>query len=81
VTGPHLPGCFACEQDQRTDLPPRERVSVTEHWRVAHAFDSALSGWLVVLPRRHVEAIAKLQREEAAELGPLLTDLSRAWAR
>lgn len=78
MTGRHLPGCFSCEQGQRTDPPPREQVSVTEHWRAAHAFDSALPGWLVVLPRRHVVAVAELRPEEAAELGPLLTDISRA---
>ncbi len=78
MTGQHLPGCFSCEHDQRVDRPPRERVSVTDHWRVTHAFDSALPGWLVAQPRRHVEAIAELRPDEAAELGPLLTDLSRA---
>ena len=45
---------------------------------MAHAFDSALPGWLVALPRRHVTAIAELGPAEAAELGPLLANLSRA---
>jgi len=53
---------------------------VTEHWRVAHAFDSALPGWLVVLPSRHAVAIAELRPEEAAQLGPMLIDVSRALA-
>ncbi len=53
---------------------------MTEHWRVAHAFDSALPGWLVVLPSRHAVAIAELRPEEAAQLGPMLIDVSRALA-
>lgn len=53
---------------------------MTEHWRVAHAFDSALPGWLVVLPRRHAVAIAELRPEEAAQLGLMLIDVSRALA-
>ncbi len=80
MTGRPQPGCFSCEQDRRDDLPPRERVWVTEHWRVAHAFDSALPGWLVVLPRRHAVAIAELRPEEAAQLGLMLIDVSRALA-
>lgn len=74
----HVAGCFSCDVDRRPDSSPRERVWVSTHWRVAHAFNSALPGWLVMLPRRHVTAIAELGPAEAAELGPLLADLSRA---
>jgi hypothetical protein len=43
--------CFACSQvAQMPSLPPREAVIVQDGWRVAHAFNSALEGWLVVLP-------------------------------
>ena len=71
--------CRSCAWDARLDeLPPRERVYVGERWRVAHAFDAALPGWLVVLPRRHVTRLDELTREEAAELGPLLVDATAA---
>ena len=46
--------------------------------RAAHAFNSTLPGWLVLLPRRHVTSIAELTPAEAAELGPLLHRLSQA---
>lgn len=70
---------MACEGNGRIDaLPPREAVLVTEHWRVAHTFDSALAGWLVALPRRHVEALHELTADEAAPLGPMLRELSQA---
>jgi diadenosine tetraphosphate (Ap4A) HIT family hydrolase len=49
-----------------------ERIYVDEFWRVAHAFDSSLAGWLIVVPRRHVEAIAELTPAEAASLGTVL---------
>ena len=46
-----MPGpCHSCELTARADLPPRERIYLGPHWRVAHAFDSAISGWLVLLP-------------------------------
>jgi diadenosine tetraphosphate (Ap4A) HIT family hydrolase len=37
-----------------------------------------MPGWLVVLPRRHVIALDELTAEEAADLGPLLRDLTAA---
>ena len=73
--------CFSCAQDAVHDPPPRDQVLVTEHWRVAHAFDSSLLGWLVVAPRRHVLALSELSSAEATELGPLLVDLSRGLER
>ncbi|WP_198042294.1 HIT family protein [Kitasatospora azatica] len=49
-----------------------------EYWRVAHSFNSALLGWLVLIPRRHVTTIAELTDEEAASLGGWQVRLSRA---
>jgi diadenosine tetraphosphate (Ap4A) HIT family hydrolase len=73
--------CFACTNTAAATLPDREQVIRTEHWRVAHAFDSALPGWLVLLPTTHVLSYAELPDAAAAELGPLLLDLSRALPR
>lgn len=71
--------CYACQSEELFEaLPPRERVADDEHWRVVHAFDSALRGWLVLLPRRHVTSIAALTDAEAATLGTWQVRLSRA---
>jgi diadenosine tetraphosphate (Ap4A) HIT family hydrolase len=71
--------CYTCEREAEVDaLPPREVIAIDEHWRVAHAFDAALPGWLVLLPRRHVTAIAELTDAEAAVLGTWQVRLSRA---
>ncbi len=59
-------------------LPAAERVAADEHWRVAHCFDTALPGWLVLVPRRHVTSIAELTDAEAATLGTWQVRLSRA---
>lgn len=40
--------------------------------------DTALAGWLVLVPRRHVTSIADLTGEEAATLGHWQVRLSRA---
>jgi diadenosine tetraphosphate (Ap4A) HIT family hydrolase len=71
--------CFACRNNDRLDmLPPRERVAADPHWRVAHALDAALPGWLVLVPRRHVTSIADLTDAEAATVGTWQVRLSRA---
>lgn len=49
-----------------------------ECWRVAHAVGTVVPGWLVLVPRRHVTAIADLTDAEAATLGPWQVKLSRA---
>jgi diadenosine tetraphosphate (Ap4A) HIT family hydrolase len=71
--------CYTCRQnDLIGTLPPRDLVAFDEHWRVGHAFDSALPGWLVLVPRRHVVSIADLTDDEAATLGSWQVRLARA---
>jgi diadenosine tetraphosphate (Ap4A) HIT family hydrolase len=73
------PGCYACDKESEFErLPPRERVVSDRHWRVAHAFGTAVPGWLVLLPRRHVTAVHDLTDAEAAGLGRWQVKLSRA---
>lgn len=74
----HLPGCYPCDQQAAGALPPRDAVVSTEHWRVAHAFNSTLPGWLVVLPTRHLTSFAELTPAAADELGGLVRRLARA---
>lgn len=50
----------------------------TAHWRAAHAFGTALPGWLVLVPTRHLTTLAELGADEAAELGGLLRRLTAA---
>ena len=72
-------GCVVCATNAALpDLPPREAVVVEGVWRVAHAFDSALPGWLVVVPTRHVTALEDMTAEEVEPLGPLLRRCSLA---
>jgi diadenosine tetraphosphate (Ap4A) HIT family hydrolase len=64
--------CFNCDQNAQADtLPIRDRIYLSEHWRIAHAW-SALPGWLVLISRRHVLGVGDLTAAEAADLGPIL---------
>lgn len=70
--------CYACEQTAAPDRPPREEIVLTEHWRVVHNFDSALPGWLVLVPLEHVLAFHDLPAQAMTELGELVGRLSGA---
>ena len=73
-----VPGCFSCAGQAQPSRPPREEVLHTAHWRVAHAFNSTLPGWLVLLPTRHLTSFTELTPEAADELGGLVRRLAGA---
>jgi len=73
-----VPGCFPCDQQSGASMPAREDVVHTDHWRAAHAFNSTLPGWLVLLPTRHVTSFMELTPQAADELGGLVRRLSTA---
>jgi diadenosine tetraphosphate (Ap4A) HIT family hydrolase len=73
--------CHPCTWNAVLDeLPPRERIVVHDGWRLAHAFNTSLRGWLVLVPLRHVESFAELSQREAATFAALARESSRALA-
>jgi diadenosine tetraphosphate (Ap4A) HIT family hydrolase len=74
--------CYSCRQNALAPegLVSRERIFDDGLWRVAHAIDVPVSGWLVVVCR-HVTSLGELTAVEAASLGPLLRATSRALER
>ena len=75
------PPCHSCDRETEFDrLPTRELIAADEHWRVGHAFDTSLPGWLVLIARRHVTEVARLTDPEAASLGTWQVRLARALA-
>ncbi len=73
--------CYACQTSRASSLPVREEIYRSPDWRVAHAFDTSLPGWLIVLPNRHVSSLSELSASAAEELGGLLRALSTALER
>jgi diadenosine tetraphosphate (Ap4A) HIT family hydrolase len=76
-----VPGCFNCDRQAAATLPPRDDLVRTSSWRVGHAFNVTLPGWLVLVPTRHVTSFAQLSPQACAELGVLTQQLSRALER
>lgn len=50
----------------------------TPGWDLVHSYNTALEGWLVLVARRHIAALAELTEGEADELGPLVRRVSLA---
>jgi diadenosine tetraphosphate (Ap4A) HIT family hydrolase len=73
--------CKTCELIVRRDshiAPLWDCIHRTQFWDVVHSYNTALPGWLVLVVRRHIEAVDKLTDEEAVELGILLRQVSLA---
>jgi len=73
--------CYTCELIARRDegkAPLWDAILRTEYWDIVHAYNTSLPGWLVLVVRRHMTAVAELTEAEAVELGSLIRRVSRA---
>jgi diadenosine tetraphosphate (Ap4A) HIT family hydrolase len=76
-----MDGCRTCWLLARRDAgeaPDWDCILRTDAWDVVHCDSTSLLGWTVLVVRRHVAALADLTDDEAAALGPLVRDVSRA---
>lgn len=74
-------GCRTCTLLDRRDAgqaPDWDCIVRTPSWDVVHCDGTSLLGWIVLVVRRHVAVLADLTDAEAAALGPLVRDVSRA---
>jgi diadenosine tetraphosphate (Ap4A) HIT family hydrolase len=73
--------CHTCTRLRARDegsAPLWDNIYRTMYWDVVHSYNTSLPGWLVLILRRHAEAIAELTAAEAMELGILLQRVSAA---
>lgn len=70
--------CELLERRDRGEAPDWDAIVRTEAWDVVHCDGTSLLGWIVLVVRRHVAAVADLTEDEAAALGPLVHHVSRA---
>ena len=65
-------GCPVCRSISGVErISPGPFICEGEYWLVDHAYPSAHPGWLVIVLKRHCEALHELSREEFLELGEL----------
>jgi diadenosine tetraphosphate (Ap4A) HIT family hydrolase len=58
--------CLNLSGEQR--ISPGPFIHEGVHWVVDHAYPTTHLGWLVIVPKRHVEALHELGQEEFEEL-------------
>ena len=76
-----MSGCTTCDLLARRDagaVPLWDSIHRTPFWDVVHSYNTALPGWLVLVVRRHIEAVDELTDDEAVELGLLIKEVSVA---
>ena len=67
-----LDDCPVCAANQGIKrISPGPVIYEGMAWQVEHAYPSSLLGWLVIVLRRHAEALHELTEAEAEELGVL----------
>jgi len=74
-------GCETCSLLQRRDrgeAPAWDRIVRTSFWDVVHSYDTSLEGWLVLVVRRHLTALADLSGDESLDVGRLIRRVSAA---
>ena len=67
--------CISCEllaRRDRGEAPTWDNILRTDYFDVVHVIGGSLAGWIVLVLRRHVEAIDELTDEESVQLGRLL---------
>lgn len=70
--------CITCQLNNNRHSQLCEGLYEDAHWRVAHAFNTSLPGWLIIISLRHISNIAEMNNLEAASLGTLIHRVSKA---
>ena len=73
--------CLTCSRLARRDAgetPLWDSIYRALYWDLVHSYDTSLLGWLVLIARRHIEAVAEMSDEESIELGRLQRRVSMA---
>ncbi|MEO6458764.1 MAG: hypothetical protein ABIO92_10925 [Chloroflexia bacterium] len=64
--------CYSCKSNSgERRISPGPTIYEGEYWYVEHAYPVRMKGWLVLVLKRHAEALHELSAEEFVELGVL----------
>ena len=64
--------CRVCQSLEGIErISPGPFIYEGQYWLVDHAYPTSLKGWLVIVPKRHVEALHELSHEEFRELADI----------
>ena len=64
--------CYSClSLSGEKRISPGPIIAESSFWVVEHAYPTSLKGWLVIVLKRHAEALHELSQEEFAELAQI----------
>ena len=64
--------CYTCRSlSSERRISPGPTIYEGRYWLIEHAYPTRLKGWLVIVLKRHAEALHEMTREEFGELGEL----------
>ena len=70
--------CYTCKSNSgERRISPGRTIFEGEYWYVEHAYPVRMEGWLVLVLKRHVEAMHELTEAECVELGRLQGRVAR----
>ena len=68
--------CWTCKSNTgEKRISPGPTIYHGEYWLVEHAYPVKIIGWLVIVLKRHIEALHELTVEEFAELAQIQAKL------
>ena len=68
--------CLVCEQNNHDKEPLLKVIWESSAWVLHHDLGSPVLGWLILQPRRCVQGVSKLTRQEASEFGSISRDVA-----
>jgi diadenosine tetraphosphate (Ap4A) HIT family hydrolase len=70
--------CWSCRSKTgEKRISPGAVIYDGAYWQVEHAYPVAVKGWLIIVLKRHAEALHELSADEFMELGQIQAKLTR----
>ena len=70
--------CWTCRSNSgEKRISPGPTIFEGEYWLVEHAYQVKIVGWVVIVLKRHAEALHELSKNEFTELGAIQATLTR----
>lgn len=70
--------CYVCKSlSGERRISPGPTVYEGRLWVVEHAYPTKLKGWMVIVPKRHVETLHELSTKEFVELAEITERLTK----
>lgn len=64
--------CYTCRSiSGKKRISPGPNIFEGKYWLVEHAYPTKLKGWLVIVAKRHIEALHELNKDEFSELATI----------